>query len=90
MTFLWHQYRPLRRHFGRGRFVAGSRRAAPTLQWGVFLFLQVVAVEIRRHRLQLEADKQNEEDKARRDDLLPVVTANPITYEAPEIPDEFS
>ena len=58
--------------------------------WGVFLFLQVVAVEIRRHRLQLEADKQNEEDKARRDDLLPVVTASPITYEAPEIPDEFS
>ena len=58
--------------------------------WGIFLFLQIVAVEIRRHRLQLEAEKEMEEDKARRDDLLPVVTGSPITYEAPEIPDDFS
>ena len=58
--------------------------------WGIFLFLQIVAVEIRRHRLQLEVEKEMEEDKARRDDLLPVVTASPITYEAPKMPDDFS
>ncbi len=58
--------------------------------WGVFLFLQMVAVEIRRHRLQLEAEKQMEEDKARRSNLLPIATASPITYAAPEIPDDFS
>ena len=58
--------------------------------WGVFLFLQVIAVEIRRHRLQLEAEKQMEEDKARRDNLLPIATASPITYAPPEIPDDFS
>ncbi len=58
--------------------------------WGVFLFLQVVAVEIRRHRLQLEAEKEMEEEKVRRDNLLPVATAGPITYAAPEIPSEFS
>ncbi|MCZ6654393.1 MAG: hypothetical protein O7D91_15370 [Planctomycetota bacterium] len=58
--------------------------------WGVFLFLQVIAVEIRRHRLQLETEKQMEEDKARRDNLLPIVTASPITYAPPEIPDDFS
>ncbi len=58
--------------------------------WGVFLFLQVVAVEIRRRRLQLEAEKQMEEDKAWRDNLLPIATASPITYAQPEIPDDFS
>ncbi len=58
--------------------------------WGVFLFLQVVAVEIRRHRLQLESKKQMEEEKARRDNLLPIATASPITYSQPEIPEEFS
>ena len=58
--------------------------------WGVFLFLQVIAVEIRGHRLQLEAEKQMEEDKARRDNLLPIATASPITYKAPEIPEDFS
>ena len=58
--------------------------------WGVFLFLQVIAVEIRRHRLQLETEKQMEEDKARRDNLLPIATASPITYAPPEIPDDFS
>ncbi len=58
--------------------------------WGVFLFLQVIAVEIRRHRLQLEVEKQMGEEKARRDNLLPIATASPITYAAPEIPDDFS
>ena len=58
--------------------------------WGVFLFLQVVAVEIRRHRLQLEGEKQREEEKARRDNLLPIATASPITYEAPQNPGDFS
>ncbi len=58
--------------------------------WGVFLFLQMVAVEIRRHRLQLEAEKELEEEKTRRDNLLPIATASPITYEAPEIPGDFS
>ena len=58
--------------------------------WGVFLFLQVIAVEIRSHRLQLEAEKQMDEDKARRDNLLPIAIASPITYAPPEIPDDFS
>ena len=58
--------------------------------WGVFPFLQVIAVEIRRHRQQLEAEKQRDEEKARRDDLLPMTTASPITYAAPEVPADFS
>ncbi len=58
--------------------------------WGVFLFLQVVAAEIRRHRLHLEAEKQMEEEKARRDNLLEIATASPITYAAPEIANDFS
>ncbi len=58
--------------------------------WGVFLFLQVIAVEIRRHRLQLEAEKQMEEEKARRDTLLEIATASPITYAVPEISDDLS
>ena len=58
--------------------------------WGVLLFLQVIAVEIRRHRMQLEAEKQMEEDKVRRDNLLPIATASPITYAPLEISDDFS
>ena len=58
--------------------------------WGVFLFLQVIAVEIRQYRLQLEAEKHMEEEKARRDNLLPIATASPITYTPPEIPDDYS
>ncbi len=68
------------------KFVFG----AVFILWGVLLFLQVIVVEIRRHRMQLEAEKHMEEDKARRDNLLPIATASPITYAAPEIPDDFS
>ena len=58
--------------------------------WGVFLFLQIIVVEISRHRLQLEAEKHMEEEKARRDNLLPIATARPITSAPPEIPEQFS
>lgn len=58
--------------------------------WGVYLFLQVVAVEIQRYKQQLEAEQQMEEEKARRDNLLPIASVSPITYAPPDIPEDFS
>ena len=54
--------------------------------WGIFVFLQVVGLHVKQQELALHAQKQAEEDRARRDGLLPVTTATPVAREPqPEV-----
>ncbi len=54
--------------------------------WGVFAFLRIVGLEVWRQKQQLEAEKQMQEDEAKRESLLPVATITPITCEPPPGP----
>ncbi len=51
--------------------------------WGIFAFLHIVSLEIRRQKSRLEAEKQMLEDQAKRQALLPVATATPIASNLP-------
>ena len=57
------------------------------LIWGGFCFLCVVSYELRGQKAQLEREKHIQDEKERRESLLPVATATPIAWDAvPEFP----
>lgn len=52
------------------------------LIWGGFCFLCVVSYEIRGQRAHLERQKHIQDEKERRESLLPIATATPIAWDA--------